>query len=581
MDDLFPMYIESVPNRTSPPAILLREGKRVGKKVVKRTLANLTHWPNHVVEGLKTLLKGGVALGKDDPRLSITRTLAHGHVAAVLGTIKNIGLDKMIDPRHTRNRDVTIGMIASRILSPSSKLAATREWDDETASMTLGNELGISDAGEQDAYAAMDWLLKRQPAIEQQLAGKHLSDGCLVLCDVSASYYTGSHCQLAKFGHKKDRKLGVPEIVYGLICDHQGCPVAIEVFEGNTSDPAVFSKQMAKVKERFGLDRVIIVGDRGLITQARITEDLAHVEGLDWISALRSSAIQQLVVSGAFQPSLFDRMDMAEITASNFPGERLIVCRNPLLATERARKRMELLAATEMLLQEVVDATRRDKRAFKGKTRIALRVGKIVGKYKMKKHFILDIEEDAFSFERNEASIAKEAALDGFYVVRTSVSAERMDARETVRAYKSLSRVEQAFRSLKSVDLHVRPIYHHLNDRVRAHIFLCMLAYYVEWHMRQRLAPMLFDDEHKEEMAAASLSVVAPAAASPSAKNKAASKRTQDGMAVCSFQTLLDTLSNLCRNTIEFKIPGSESFYRNTEPTPLQTKAFELLDVKI
>jgi len=373
---------------------------------------------------------------------------------------------------------MTLGMIAARLLSPSSKLAATREWGRETASMSLGDELGISDAGEQEAYAAMNWLLKRQPAIEKQLAGKHLTDGCLVLCDVRASYYTGSQCNLARFGHKKDRKLGVPEIVYGLICDHQGCPVAIEVFAGNASDPAVFSKQMVKVKQRFGLARVIIVGDRGLITQARISEDLAGVPGLDWISALRLRAIQKLVVSGAFQPSLLDRIDMAEITSSEFPGERLIVCRNPLLADERARKRMELLAATETLLQAVVDATRREKRAFKGKTRIALRVGKIVGKYKMRKHFILHIDEDAFSFERNEESIAKEATLDGFYVIRTSVSAERMDARETVRAYKSLSRVEQAFRSLKSVDLHVRPIYHHLDDRVRAHIFLCMLAYY-------------------------------------------------------------------------------------------------------
>ena len=524
------MYIESVPNRKSPPAILLREGKRVGKKVVKRTLANLTHWPENVVEGLRTLLKGGVALGKDDSRLSITRTLPHGHVAAVLGTIKNIGLDKIIDRRHTRMRNLALGMIAARILSPSSKLAATREWGDETASMSLGDELDIGDAGEGEAYAAMDWLLKRQPLIEQQLAGKHLTGGCLVLCDVSASYYTGSHCNLARFGHRKDRKLGVPEIVYGLICDNRGCPVATQVFEGNTSDPKVFSEQMVGVKERFGLKHLIIVGDRGLITEARITEDLAGIDGLDWIGALRSSAIQKLVRDDIFRPSLFDRMDMAEVTSAEFPRERLIVCRNPLLADERARKRIELLDATETLLQEVVAATTRQKRAFKGKERIALRVGRIIGKYKMKKHFILHIDEDAFSFERNQASIAKEAALDGFYVIRTSVPAERMDARETVRTYKSLSRVEQAFRSLKSVDLHVRPIYHHLDDRVRAHIFLCMLAYYVEWHMRQRLAPLLFDDEHQEAMADNKASVVAPAKCSPSASKKAKSKRTEDDM---------------------------------------------------
>jgi len=581
MHHSIPMYIESVPNRKSPPAVLLREGNRVGNKVVKRTLANLTRWPKPVVEGLRTLLKGGVALGKDDARLSIIRTLPHGHVAAVLGTIRNMGLDKMIDVRNSRMRKLTLGMIAARILSPSSKLAATREWGRETASMSLGDELGISDANEQEAYAAMDWLLKRQPAIEQQLAGKHLTDGALVLCDVSASYYTGSHCNLAKYGHKKDRKLGVPEIVYGLICDHRGCPVAIEVFEGNTSDPKVFSQQMAQVKQRFGLERLIIAGDRGLITEARITEDLADVDGMDWITALRSSAIQKLVANGVFQPSLFDRMDMAEVASPDFPGERLIVCRNPLLAEERARKRRELLAATEILLQGVVDATQRDARPYKGKARIALRVGNIVGKYKMRKHFILHIEEDSFSFERNQESIAKEAALDGFYVIRTSVSARRMDTKETVRTYKSLSRVEQAFRSLKSVDLHVRPIYHHLDDRVRAHIFLCMLAYCVEWHMRQRLAPLLFDDEHKDEMAKSKASVVAPAVRSASAHSKDASKRTKDDMPVSSFQTLLGTLSTLCRNTISFKIPGSESFYRNTVPTALQARAFELLDVKI
>ena len=338
---------------------------------------------------------------------------------------------------------------------------------------------------------------------------------------------------------------------------------------------------MAQVKERLGLERLIIVGDRGLITEARITEYLADVSGMDWISALRSSAIQKLVKDDIFQPSLFDHMDMAEVASDDFPGERLIVCRNPLLAEERARKRIELLDATEALLQEVVDATMREKRAFKGKERIALRVGRIIGKYKMKKHFILHIDEDAFSFERNEESVAREAALDGFYVIRTSVSAERMDARETVRTYKSLSRVEQAFRSLKSVDLHIRPIYHHLDDRVRAHIFLCMLAYYVEWHMRQRLAPLLFDDEHKEDMADNKASVVAPATCSPSADHKAKCKRTEDDMPVSSFQTLLKSLSTLCRNTIEFKIPGSECFYRNTEPTPLQTKVFELLEVKI
>jgi len=575
------MYIEVVPNRKSKPTILLREGRREGRRVVKTTLANLTKWPNHVVEGLRVLLKGGVALDRKDPRLKVTRSLPHGHVAAVLGTIRQLGIDRMIGSRRSKQRDLVVGMIASRILSPSSKLATVREWRDESALSSLGEELDIGGVDEQDVYAAMDWLCKRQAKIEQQLAARHLKDGCLVLCDVSASYYTGTHCELAKFGHKKDRKLGVPEIVYGLICDHEGRPVGVEVFEGNTSDPKVFSAQMVKIRQRFGIENLILVGDRGLVTQARITDELAGIAGMDWISALRSGAIQQLVVNGVFQPSLFDSRDMAEVTSPDYPGERLIVCRNPFLAEKRARKRKALLDATEVLLQEVVDATRRKKRAFKGKERIALRVGRIIGRHKMGKHFILHIEEDSFSFARNEESIAREAALDGFYVIRTSVKRERMDARETVAAYKSLSRVEQAFRAMKSVDIKVRPIYHRLNDRVRAHIFLCMLAYYVEWHMRQRLAPLLFDDEKKAEMADQRASVVAPAERSPSAEEKARSKKTQDGMPVHSFQTLLKGLSTITRNTLQFEVPGAEPICSVTAPTRWQAEVLELLGVSL
>ncbi|MDX8390691.1 MAG: IS1634 family transposase, partial [Mariprofundaceae bacterium] len=454
------------PNRNSPPAILLRESRREGRKVIKKTVANLSKWPVGIVTGLKILLKGGVALDHNDSRVSTTRTLPHGHVAAVLGTLRKTGLDKIIGLRNSRQRSLVLGMITSRIISPASKFATLQTWNDETATSSLGGELGISDASEQEVYEALYWLYSRQPVIEQKLARKHLQDGCLILCDVSASYYTGTHCNLAQFGHKKDRKLGVTEIVYGLMCDARGCPVGIQVFEGNTSDPKVFSEQMVKVKEKFGIERLIMVGDRGLITQARITEDLVPVDGMDWISALRSSAIQKLVTTGALQLSLFDKQDMAEITSDDFPGERLVVCRNPLLADERARKRQALLTATEALLQEVVDATQREKRPFKGKDKIALRIGKIINKYKMSKHFILTIEEDSFSFERDNVNIDKEASLDGFYVIRTSVNDERMGARQTVQTYKSLAHVEQAFRSMKSVDLQIRPIFHRLDDRV-------------------------------------------------------------------------------------------------------------------
>lgn len=575
------MYIEVVPNRKSKPTILLREGRREGKRVIKTTLANLSKWPEHVVEGLRSLLKGGITLDHADQRIEVTRSLPHGHVAAVLGSIHQCGLDKVIGVRKSDQRNIAIGLIASRILNPSSKLATSREWSTATASSSLSEELDITQANEQDIYATMDWLLRHQAAIEKKLAAKHLEDGSLILCDVSASYYTGSHCSLAKFGHKKDGKLGVTEIVYGLICDHQGCPVAIEVFEGNTADPTVFTAQIKGVRERFGIEKLIVVGDRGLITQARIDADLSLVDGLDWITALRSDAIRSLMNQGTIQLSLFDRKDMAEVHSPDFPGERLIVCRNPLLAEKRSRKRNELLDETERLLQVIVDATKREKRVFKGKDKIALRAGRVVNKYKMSKHFSLTIEEESFSFERNEEAIRKEAALDGFYVIRTSVKESRMDARKTVQTYKDLSRVEQAFRSIKTVDLHIRPIYHRLEDRVRAHVFVCMLAYYVEWHMRQKLAPVLFDDEDKEAMAANRDSIVAPAQRSPSGNRKASSRKTTGGMPVHSFQTLLGDLATISRNTIHFKIKGANTFDRVTSPTSQQQKAIDLLGVKL
>jgi hypothetical protein len=399
----------------------------------------------------------------------------------------------------------------------------------------------------------------------------------LVLYDVSSTYFEGRSCPLATLGHSRDGKPDRPQIVFGLLTNAEGCPVAVEVFAGNTSDPKTLGSQIAKVRERFGLQRIVLVGDRGMITQARIDNDLAGVEGLDWISALRAPAIAGLVESGALQLSLFDRRDLAEISSLEFPRERLIVCKNPLLAEERSRKRLELLAATEQALARIAAATQRATRALRGQDQIALRVGKVLGRYKMGKHFTLSISDTAFTYARDEAAIQREAALDGFYIIRTSVEASRLSAEETVRSYKRLAQVERAFRSLKTVDLHIRPIHHRRAERVRAHVFLCMLAYYVEWHMRERLKPLLFDDEDHADAQTSRPSVVAPAQRSPRAAAKAAAKRTQEGLPVHSFRTLLEDLATLTKNRIRPKLNGAPSFDMLTTPTPLQQRAFSLL----
>jgi transposase len=487
----------------------------------------------------------------------------------------------MIDSKPSRERDLVVAMIVSRIIDPGSKLATSRGLGEETQTSSLGETLGIKTSDEDDLYAAMDWLLERQGKIEKKLAKKHLSGGSLVLYDLTSTYFEGATCPLAHLGYSRDGKKDKLQIVFGLLCDVEGCPVAVEVFPGNTSDSKTLSSQIQKVRENFGLDRVILVGDRGMITEARIREEMRGVDGLDWITALRAPAIKKLITEETLQLSLFDRMDMGEIIHPDYPGERLIACMNPLLAARRAFKRESLLQATERELNKIVQATNRSNRCLKGKDKIGIRVGKVLGRFKVAKHFITEITEDSFSYERNTTSISEESALDGIYVVRTSVSDEVLDAKDTVRAYKGLSVVERAFRSYKSVDLKVRPIYHHLDKRVRAHVFLCMLAYYVEWHMRQKLAPILFDDDDKESGEALRESIVAPAQRSEKAKRKARTKRTEEDMPVHSFQTLLKDLATIVKDRIQPKLADAEQFDKITRPTPLQQKALDLLSVKM
>jgi hypothetical protein len=570
------MYIESVPNRHSPPAILLRESYREGGRVKKRTLLNLSDWPADRIAGFKMLLKGGTVVPSDQQAITIIRSLPHGHVAAALGTARKIGLDRLLGPDGNRCRDLVLALVVSRLLDPGSKLAAARALSPDTASSSLGQQLGLGPVDEDELYIALDWLAVRQPAIETTLAKDHLAGGTLVLYDVSSSYMEGRCCPLAQYGYNRDGKRGKLQIVYGLLCAADGCPVAIEVFDGSTADPVTLTSQVTKLKERFGLDHVVLVGDRGMITQARIAEDLSTA-GLDWITALRAPAIKILRDAGALQMSLFDERDMAAITSPDFPGERLIVCRNQALAAERARRREDLLAATERELARIAAAVARQRQPLRGAAAIGLKVGAVLDRHKMAKHFTLDIADNRFGFSRKTEDIAAEAALDGIYVVRTSLPATVLDDPTTVRSYKSLSLVERAFRCLKSVDLQIRPVYHWLADRVRAHVFLCMLAYYLEWHMRQRLAPMLYHDTDKDVAEAQRASVVAKAERSPAAITKQTTGQTEDGLPVHSFRTLLADLATLTRNTLVTAIDPERSFTLSARPTALQQKALDLL----
>jgi transposase len=574
------MYIESVPNRSSPPAILLRESYRENGKVRKRTLCNLSDWPAAHIEGLRGVLKGGTVIAPDRDAFVVTRSLPHGHVALALGMARKIGLDAMIGPVGNRCRDLVLAMLITRITDPGSKLAAARALSPETATSSLGTILGFGDVDEDELYTALDWLGERQPAIETALAKRHLKDGTLVLYDVSSSYMEGSCCPLAHRGYSRDGRKGTLQIVYGLLCAPDGCPVAIEVFDGNTGDPKTLAVQVEKLKQRFLLDHVVLVGDRGMITQARLTEDV-KAAGLDWITALRGPAIKDLLKGGALQLSLFDKRDMASITSPDFPGERLIVCRNAELAAKRAHKRQELLDATERDLARVQAAVARKRNPLRGATEIALAVGAVIEKHKMRKHFDLTITDASFSFARKAGAIAEETATDGIYIVRTSLAAEVLDDAATVRSYKSLSQVERAFRCIKTVDLQVRPVHHWLAARVRAHVFLCMLAYYLEWHMRQKLAPLLFDDTDKDAAEAARESIVAKAQRSPAAIRKQATGVTPDGLPVHSFRTLLADLATLARNTILTAVAPNLPLTVFTRPTRVQQRAFEMAEVAL
>lgn len=574
------MYIETVPNRASPPAILLRESWREDGKVHKRTLLNLTHWDLAHVEGLRAVLKGGTVIPPGQDAIRIERSLPHGHVAAVLGTARRIGLDTLLGPEGNRCRDLVLALLVSRILDPASKLATARRLSPDTASSSLGEMLGLGEVDEDELYAALDWLHERQPAIETALAKRHLQGGTLVLYDVSSSYLEGRCCPLAARGYSRDGKPGKLQITYGLLCAPDGCPVAIEVFEGNTGDPATLTTQIDKLKQRFRLEHVVLVGDRGMITEARIREDLRPA-GLDWITALRAPAIQALVASGRLQMTLFDERNMASITSPDYPNERLIVCRNPDLAAERQRKRLELLDATARDLARIQAAVSRQRKPLRGSAEIALKVGAVLDQHKMAKHFALDIADASFRFTRRQDVIDAEAATDGLYVVRTSLETDRLDEATTVRSYKSLALVERAFRCLKSVDLQLRPVRHWLPERVRAHVFLCMLGYYLEWHLRQRLAPMLFHDTDRDAAEAQRNGPVAKAERSPAAIAKQTTGVTPDGLPVHSFSSLLADLATLARNTVTTAINPHRPFTLLTRPTPIQQKAFDLLGLSL
>ena len=571
------MYVARVPNRGSPPAILLRESYREGGKVKNRTLANLSRWPEHKVEKLQRALKGLPVAAPDlAEAFEITRSLPHGHVAAVLGSARRLGIEELIDPAPSRRRDLVVAMLVAQVIDPGSKLAFARGLRAETATSSLGQLLGVASCDEDDLYAAMDWVLARKDDIENTLAARHLSNGTLVLYDVSSAAFEGRTCPLGAIGHARDGVKGRLQIVYGLLCSPAGVPIAIEVFEGNTADPKTLTAQIEKLKTRFGLSRVALVGDRGMLTSARIDTELRPAQ-LDWISALRAPQIKALVQTGAIQLSLFDRQDLFEITHPDYPGERLVCCHNPALAEERARKRTELLAATEQELATIAAATARDKRPVRGKDKIALKVGKVINHYKMAKHFDLDITDDSFSFTRKDDQIAAEAALDGIYVLRTSLPEPTLSRDDVVARYKSLADVERFFRTLNS-ELDVRPIRHRLADRVRAHMFLRMLSYYIVWHMKAALAPILFIDNDKPAAVAKRANPVATAQRSDQALTKAARKRTNDDYPVHSFTSLLTDLATICANQIQ-PTDDMPAFTKITNPTALQRRAFDLLDV--
>jgi Transposase DDE domain len=566
------MYVETVPNRNSRPAILLREGWREGKRVRKRTLANLTEWPSDKVEALRRLLKGERLVAAEDAFV-IERSLPHGHVAALLAMARRLGLDRLLAARPCRERDLVLAMILERLLHPASKLATTRLWH----ATSLAAELAVADADVDELYGAMDWLLARQDRIEQALARRHLGVGAPVFYDVTSSYYEGRTCPLMRFGHNRDGKKGKTQLVYGVLTGRGGRPVAVEVYPGDTGDPATLPDQLDKLRSRFGLSRVILVGDRGLLTETRIDQLRQHPE-LGWIAALKSTAIRQLVAHQHLQLSLFDEQNLAAIAAPEFPGERLIACYNPFLAEERARKRADLLAATEKDLDRIAREVRRRIKTPLVAAAIGQKVGRVIDRFKVAKHFQLDIADGVFAYRRNPATIAAEARLDGIYVLRTSEPEARLAAADAVRTYKGLAQVERLFRTLKGLEVLVRPIRHRDEHRVRAHVLLCLLTGYLEWHLRRAWAPLLFNDDTLEQERS-TRDPVAPATPTPHARRKKATRRTGDGLPLHSLDTLIAELATRCRNTCRLSAdPHTPALTLITEPTEIQRRAQDLID---
>jgi hypothetical protein len=546
---------------------LLRRSYREGGKVKNETLANLSHLPLDLVEIIRRRLAGEKFLGSDD--WEVRRSLPHGHVMATSGVMRQLGMAELLDRRACRQRDLVLALICARVVEPQSKLATSRCWGEST----LSSVFGVENAGVDEIYAALDWLLERQATIEERLARRHLCEGGLALYDLSSSYVEGRHCPLAQLGYSRDGKRGTLQIEYGLITDGDGRPVAVEVVPGNTGDPATVPVQVEKLKDRFGLQEVVLVGDRGMLTQARI-DMLKERGGIDWVSALRSPQIRALVEAGAIQMSLFDERSLVEIRHPDYPGERLVVCRNPRLAEERARKREDLLQATEARLEPIVAAVAEGR--LRGAARIGLRVGRVINRHKVGKHFAVEITDDALHLARKPSEIAAEAALDGLYVIRTSVREATLGADQVVHTYKQLSQVERAFRTWKGIDIQVRPIHHWSEERVRAHILLCMLAYYVRWHLERAWAPLLFRDEERPMLP----DPVAPAERSAVALRKASTQQLEDGTPVHSFRTLLDSLRSIVRNRVVPRgLPDSAAFDIVTTPTPQQARALALLGI--
>ena len=572
------MYVVRVPNRGSPPAVLLRESYREAGTVKNRTLANLSAWPEAKVDALARVLKGQPPPAAPlDEAFEITRSLPHGHVAAVLGTARQLGLEELIDPVPSRQRDLVTAMAVAQVIAPDSKLAIARGLREETAASSLGAVLHLGGCDEDDLYAAMDYLHDRQDTIQDALAARHLAGGTLVLYDVSSAAFEGRTCPLGAIGHPKDGVRGRLQIVYGLLTSPEGIPVAIEVFAGNTGGPTTVAGQVTRIKDRFGITKVVLVGDRGMLTAARLREDVRPA-GLDWITALRAPQVKKLVRGGDLQLTLFGQTDLAEITSPDFPGERLVACKNPFLEAERARKRESLLAATEADLDKIAAACARTRAPLRGQDKIAVRADRVLSRRKVATHFTVQITDDSIRYARDQDSIAAEAALDGIYVLRTSVQAADPDSPQVISSYKALAQVERAFRAFNT-DLDIRPIRHRTEGRVRAHVFLRMLSYYLSWHLQAQLAPLLFTDDDKPAASAARPSAVAPAARSPRALAKAATKQTPGDLPAHSFATLLTDLGTICLNTIAPADPALPGFRLVTTPTPLQRQAFELLGV--